>query len=93
MRIRWTRGAAADLEQIHDYLTQKHAHLAHSTVLRIHEAIQSLGTFPNRGRKGRREGTRELLVSPLPYIVVYRVRSEAVEILYIDHGARRPRQA
>jgi toxin ParE1/3/4 len=66
MRIRWTPGAAADLEQIHDDLAQNYPHLAHSTVLRIHEAIRSLTTFPNRGRMGREEGTREILLNRLP---------------------------
>ena len=44
--------------------------------------------MPNRGRPGHRSGTRELLLSPLPYIVVYRVKDETVEILHIYHGAQ-----
>ncbi len=37
---------------------------------------------------GREEDTRELVLSPLPYIVVYRVKDSAVEILHIYHGAQ-----
>ena len=44
--------------------------------------------MPFRGRLGREEGTRELVISRLPYIVIYRVKDDAVEILYIYHGAQ-----
>jgi toxin ParE1/3/4 len=48
-----------------------------------------LRAFPNQGRKGRVEGTRELPWTPLPLIVVYRVLEQAVEIANIIHGAQR----
>jgi len=35
------------------------------------------------------DGTRELLLLPLPFIIVYRVKSDAVEIANIVHGAQR----
>jgi plasmid stabilization system protein ParE len=31
---------------------------------------------------------RELVFSGLPYIVVYRVRDQIVEVMRIDHGAQ-----
>ena len=37
---------------------------------------------------GREKGTRELVLSPLPYIAVYRVRESTIEILHIWHGAQ-----
>jgi len=43
---------------------------------------------PNLGRPGRHSGTRELALAPLPYVVVYAVKAEAVEILHIYHGAQ-----
>jgi plasmid stabilization system protein ParE len=42
----------------------------------------------HRGRAGREEGTRELLFPPLPYVAVYRVKEESIEILRIYHGAQ-----
>jgi plasmid stabilization system protein ParE len=41
------------------------------------------------GRAGRVTGTRELVVAGTPYIVPYRVRVEAVEILRVFHAARK----
>ena len=88
MRIRWTPAAAADLEQIKEYLTERLPDLADSTILRLYASVQSLKTMSNRGRLGREAGTRELVLAPLPYIVVYRVRREAIEILHLHHGSR-----
>jgi toxin ParE1/3/4 len=88
MRIRWTAPAAEDLESIHEYLRKHQPHLAHSTVVEIQRAIRSLRKFPNRGRIGREEGTRELLLERLPHIVAYSVQADAVEILHIWHPAQ-----
>ena len=88
MRIRWTRAAAEDLEHIKDYLTEHSPRLAQSTVLELYETIRSLKTSPRRGRLGREEGTRELVLSRLPYIVAYRIKEPAVEVLHIFHGAQ-----
>jgi plasmid stabilization system protein ParE len=88
MRIRWTLPAADDLEAIKNYLQQHFPHFAEPTVRTIYRRIRSLAAAPNRGRPGLRKGTRELVLSPLPYIVVYVVKSEAIEILHIHHGSR-----
>ena len=37
-------------------------------------------TSPNRGRPRHRSGTREIAITPLPYVVVYAVKAEPVEI-------------
>jgi addiction module RelE/StbE family toxin len=88
IRIRWTVPAAGDLENIKDYLERYYPHFAEPTVRAIYQRIRTLKTSPNRGRPGHRSGTRELALTPLPYVVVYSVRAEAIEILHIHHGAQ-----
>ncbi len=88
MRIRWTPAAAADLKSIHEHLREHEPHLARPTVIEIRKAVRSLKKFPNRGRKGREEGTRELLHKRLPHIIAYRVKQDAVEVLHIRHPAQ-----
>ena len=88
MRIRWTPAAAADLEQIKNFLKKRHPRFAQPTVVKLYESIRSLKTSPFRGRAGREEGTRELVFTPLPYLAVYRVKEESIEILHIYHGAQ-----
>ncbi len=50
--------------------------------------IRSLREWPYRGRVGREDGTRELLFPPLPYIAVYRVEEQSIEVLRIYHAAQ-----
>ncbi len=40
------------------------------------------------GRPGDRPGTRELVLTPLPYILVYRVHDDVLEIVSVSHGAQ-----
>ena len=88
MRIRWTVPAADDLESIKNYLQQHYPHFAEPTVRTIYQRIRLLKNSPDRGRPGHRSGTRELALTPLPYVVVCAVKAEAVEILHIYHGAQ-----
>lgn len=41
------------------------------------------------GRPGREPNTRELVFAPLPYVVIYRIEDQAVEIMRVLHGAQR----
>jgi plasmid stabilization system protein ParE len=66
MRLVWTSAAVADLEQISDYLFEKNPELATPTIRRIFESTSELKLFPRRGRPGRKEGTRELVLTQLP---------------------------
>jgi toxin ParE1/3/4 len=89
MELRWTEEAAADLERITDYLFQNVPERAAELVRGIYNAPAALLTFPYRGRAGKKEGTRELVLSPLPYIVVYQITGEIIHIVRILHGAQK----
>ena len=56
---------------------------------RIEETARALSAPPEMGRQGRIDGTRELVIRGLPYIIPYRVRHGRVEILAVIHTARR----
>jgi len=76
MRIRWTPAAAADLQNISDYLKEHHPHYRQPTMRKLYETIRSLKQSPHRGRPGSEEDTREILFAPLPYVAVYRVKEQ-----------------
>jgi toxin ParE1/3/4 len=80
--------AAADLQNIYDYLKKHEPHLARPTVVEIRKSIRSLKQFPHRGRIGCEEGTRELLQRRLPHIIAYRVKDDAIDVLHIWHPAQ-----
>jgi plasmid stabilization system protein ParE len=53
------------------------------------ERIGTLETFPQLGRSGRVQGTREIAFPPLPFVAIYELREEEIIILRIQHGAQR----
>lgn len=91
MQIHWSPDAAADLQNIVDYIRLDNPAAAQRVGKAIYERLSLLGNFPYSGRAGRVEGTRELALPPLPFIVVYRVVEQfnIVEIVNVIHGAQR----
>jgi toxin ParE1/3/4 len=88
MRVRWTRAAANDLEDIANYLFEKTPENAARLIREIYKAPSQLTKFPDSGRVGRKIGTRELIVPSLPYVVVYQGGAEAVTIVRILDSAQ-----
>ena len=54
----------------------------------LYEGCSKLLDFPRQGHRGRIEGTRELVFPRLPYIVVYRIQDQNLEIVRLYHGAQ-----
>jgi plasmid stabilization system protein ParE len=54
----------------------------------VWDAAKRLCDKPDIGRQGHVQGTREWPVSQTPYLIVYRVKNDAVEILRVWHGRR-----
>jgi toxin ParE1/3/4 len=90
MDIRWSPAAAQDFSLIIEYIRRDSPQAAERVAKSIYEGATSLRRFPHKGRKGRVEGTRELLLPSLPFILVYRiVKEETVEIANVIHGAQK----
>jgi len=89
MRVEWSSHAVSDLKAISEYSERERSLETANRVARTsYDAVQSLRTMPLRGPYGRIEGTRELVLPGLPYIIVYRPLDERVLILNIVQGAR-----
>jgi toxin ParE1/3/4 len=54
----------------------------------IYQAIAQLRKSPNVGRTGLAENTRELTFAPWPYIAVYEIIEEDIQVLRIRHAAQ-----
>jgi toxin ParE1/3/4 len=89
MPIRWLHKALRSLEQAHDFLAQESPEAAIQLVLRIRVATDKLANYPAMGRPGRVDGTKELVILGSPYLVIYRVKGQRVEILRVLHGSRK----
>jgi toxin ParE1/3/4 len=89
MQVRWSIPAAEDLEHICEWIERDNPEAARRVARTIYDECGRLKDFPNIGRASRRmAGRRELILAPLPYIVVYQVKPDAVEISRIFHGAQ-----
>jgi plasmid stabilization system protein ParE len=89
MEVRWSLLAAEDLERICERIGRDNPEAARRVARTIYEGCAPLKDFPNLGRASHRmAGRRELTFAPLPYIVVYQVTPNAVEISRIFHGAQ-----
>lgn len=88
MRLVRTATYRADLEAIVDYIAAENPRAALAIWDEIENQVERLATYPDSGRIGRVEATRELVVNRTPYIVGYHIREDAVVILRVLHGAR-----
>jgi addiction module RelE/StbE family toxin len=78
--------ALADFLDAQEYIAQDSPLAAQAVAQRIDEAARGLLDHPHIGRPGHVEGTRERVVSRTPYLIVYRVRGQEIELLRIWHG-------
>jgi len=90
MTIRWTQPANDDFLGIVEWIAAHNPTAAAPVGRRILAAVEQLAEFPFRGKPGRLPDTRELVISGLPYLVVYDIEadnSRSVVILRLLHGA------
>jgi toxin ParE1/3/4 len=92
MTARWTSNALRDLEQLYDYVAHVNTAFdnntaATRTVDSILAGVDALERHPLAGRQGRVKGTRELIFSP--FVVAYRLKRPAIDVLAVFHGSRR----
>ena len=88
MQVRWTTAAADDLQTIADYLFEKTPENAARLIREICSAAFALRNFPNRGRTGKKQGTHELVMTSLPYIIIYQVTGDVLHVVRILHSAQ-----
>lgn len=88
MRLVWLKRAVTDLETISNDIARENPAAADAVELRIITSIDHLPEFPEAGRTGRVKDTREVAVVEYPYIVVYRIKGDEVQVLTVRHTSR-----
>ncbi len=90
MKLRWTRLALAEFEQAHDHIAQDNPEAARQIAQRILNATETLLDNPHIGRVGEDEDSREWHVDKTPYLLVYAIKGEVVELWRVWHLSRDP---
>lgn len=85
--IRWSETAAADLENIYEFIARDRPDAALNAVEKLIEVVERLETFPQMGRAAEL-GTREIVTSP--FLIIYRIVGEVINIEAVFHGRRAP---
>lgn len=92
MQLKWTDFAAKDLDNIETYIATENSPLvAVDVVLKVINSSELiLSTHPQAGRPGRVNGTRELVIDGIPFVLIYRIvdRLDQVQILRVLHDAQ-----
>ena len=89
MRVIWTDRAAARLSLINETIAEHNPSAAARVVAQIVDRVRGLARFPSKARSGRLRRTRELVIVGTPYVVIYRVRREHIDVLTVLHGAQK----
>lgn len=91
MRVTYLSLAVWDLVEIREYITVHDPQAAEQVGQRLAQIINRLSKMPGLGKPGRVFGTRELTTSKIgrtTYVVVYRVKSDRIEILRVLSGGQ-----
>lgn len=89
MRIEWLPEAVRNRDTQLAYIGERNPAAAIDIGDAIEAFVNRLADFPESARPGRVPGTRELVVTGTPFVIVYRVEPAAVVILRVLHGAQR----
>ena len=90
MRLRYTRRAAKELDEVLSYIDERSPQGAANVKARIRAIVDLVALHPPAGRLTSRSGLRRIVVAPYPYLVFYTVSNDEVVIHGVRHAARRP---
>lgn len=86
-RVRWTLRALWRLDES-ALFEQDNPDAAARVIARIVTAVDMLADLPASGRPDRINGTREVVLADIPYIIAYRVGRD-IEIITVMHAHQR----
>ncbi len=88
LTLKWSIKALIDFDEAQAYIAQEDSFAAQAVADRIWQASLRLPETPHIGWPGVEPDTRHWVVQRTPYLIVYRVTDDAVEILRVWHGRR-----
>lgn len=86
MLISWSPNSKEDYRNICSYLISHNILAALDIINRIDGSIGLLSENPYIGRKSEFTEARELVVPQTNYIVIYRIKTDVVELMQIYHA-------
>lgn len=90
MIIQWLPNAIRGRDNQLDYIAERNARAAIEIGESIKQQVRQLLQHPEMGRLGRVKGTRELVITRAPFVIVYRIKPRArrIELIRFLHSAQ-----
>jgi plasmid stabilization system protein ParE len=89
VKLRYTRRAAAELEEVLAYIEERSPLGARHVRARIQAIIDLLLQHPHAGQLTSNGRLRRMVASPYPYLIFYEVTQDHIVIHGLRHAARR----
>ena len=86
--FRWSEFARKQWHVLQDYIAFDNPAAAERIGAEILRALDLPRRYPEGGRPGRVEGTREFVISGTPYIAAYKILDDAIYVVAVQHGAQ-----
>ncbi len=86
MKVYWSEGAAARLDEIYQYIAKASPQVAQELVNRLTARTQQIAELPYSGKqvpKYRREDVREM--HERPFRILYKVSPDRIDVLTVLH--------
>ncbi len=90
MRLRFTRPALTDLDEILGYIARRSPQGARRVHERIKAVLDLLCDYPGVGSPTNDPVIRRMTTHPYPYLVFYEVTDQEVIVHAVRHGAGDP---
>jgi toxin ParE1/3/4 len=89
MKVRITRPALDDLEQIYTYINKENPAAASWVVTRLLDRAMELADTPLQGRRVDEPNTRVIVVPRFRYFVFYAIEGDEIHVTHFRHTSRR----
>lgn len=89
MQVVWLENARAARMAAVEYIAQENVTAALRQLDEIEQQTSRLTEYPKLGRADRKTGTLELVINRTPFIAVYRIKGDVIQILRFLHGSQK----
>lgn len=90
MRLRFTRDAVRDLEDLRDWLVPRSPTGHKRVVAAIQAALKRIREQPQSGRRTEHPDIREAIEPRYGFIIPYTIRGDVLWVLRVYNGRRHP---
>lgn len=88
IHLEWLPDAEISRDSAIEYIAKDNLSAALNQLDEIEKQADMLLDHPKMGRPGREKGTRELIINRTPFILIYRINGNMIQVLHFLHGAQ-----